>query len=1169
MVVDFSKLNLKDDQCLVLKNLDGTPIQVLGYAKHITAKLHYNETSELEFELPSCVNGEATPHYDDVVGMRVIDWVDVGQFILINPSKTNDGVQEIKKCRAYSLEYELTFKTIFFQEGTYEFYNPTNSTNTIIGFILEEFPDWSVGTIDSDLTGVYRTLESNNTNAYDLMKNTLQEKYQCVFDFDTYQRKINVRKADATVNTEPVYLSTENLLKEINMEEDTENICTVLDVNGADGVDIRSVNPMGTNLIYNLDYFMYQNPEQITAKKGNSYFTQTIINKWNNWKNTYEENKEKYFKLTVDKVLKEAKLELRNADLIKLNGELAKFRELQSVYAEADAMYHNKSEELQAVKKDIKNKEVEISSQKLVIEMLERQIEDYYSQQVEINEECSFENFFTEKELSVLRKYFKVGSVAESSFVYREVSSYTGNDYCNDFIETTTYISGAKIEDIAPEEGAVSTYSITGGHVGISGTIINEEGDEEEIVIFSEEDEDYPTKIVRGTIEKNEEDGSYVMSLYLSSGYDERGVFDNGVITSVGSVNRLSVSTKSGNVTLVGRNSSVYFTKNVSEYQKRSVEWDLMEFGSENLRKSAWPTYSFSISSANFMALDDFTVFKNRLSLGHKIYLDTGDMVLTPILISVGVDVDNPASLSLEFGDKYSLNDAAFNLVDLLQQSVSAGKTVSANKLSYSAFVDSGASTEVKKFMNSALESSKNKILAGQDQSIQIDGSGISFMKADGRGGYDDKQMRMINNSIVFTDDGWESAKMAIGEFQDANTGTSWGVVAPNIVGTLIAGSNLVIESTKPDGSNMAFKVDSTGAKLYNSQFDIVNKYTEDGTEKTGQIHQSSPIGIVGGTYYGSHNLFTYDDNGDINGVLFEDGTSKDYIGTIRSDNLPRASFWLDTKGDAYIKGTVYATDGEFSGKLKAVTGEFSGVVDARQFKLDGIDISNIFEAQKDGDTNYLKIGQITINGTDGSIMWDTITSNSPIAYMYNTVPSDIGAHADPTDSDLYRKERFGGGAWGDWYQFRGTDGKNGSPGRDGKDFSGYNWITQTKISGQSIESPTISANEVRVSNKFTVGSVAGATFEPIGYMGYAMGKDQDENITYGVALSQYKDIIDFETQSNYVIVTDKGVRLQTVGHTMFLVPAGAYYDNHLMATVEWGSTLPAAGHKGRIFLQT
>ena len=52
MVVDFAKVNVKEQPLLILQNMDDTPIGVLKYAFNVEADLCYNEVSTLSFELP-------------------------------------------------------------------------------------------------------------------------------------------------------------------------------------------------------------------------------------------------------------------------------------------------------------------------------------------------------------------------------------------------------------------------------------------------------------------------------------------------------------------------------------------------------------------------------------------------------------------------------------------------------------------------------------------------------------------------------------------------------------------------------------------------------------------------------------------------------------------------------------------------------------------------------------------------------------------------------------------------------------------------------------------------------------------------------------------------------------------------------------------------------------
>lgn len=145
--------------------------------------------------------------------------------------------------------------------------------------------------------------------------------------------------------------------------------------------------------------------------------------------------------------------------------------------------------------------------------------------------------------------------------------------------------------------------------------------------------------------------------------------------------------------------------------------------------------------------------------------------------------------------------------------------------------------------------------------------------------GYEDDQIAMLNNNIVFTADGFETVKMAIGRFKDETRGDCFGVVAPNIVGTLLAGETLRIQTKSEEGKPIAFQVDETGAKLHNAEFDIITS-TRQGQR---QIVLNPTVGIAMGVYP----------------VYNESGFDKE-----------NARFYIDAEtGDAYFNGVIQAKD--------------------------------------------------------------------------------------------------------------------------------------------------------------------------------------------------------------------------------------------------------------------
>lgn len=1003
MVINFANIDVTERPQLVLQTADDRIIRPLGYALNIALALKYNEISELTFDYPATDNGLAVVGYEELTGMRIIDVHGYGKFSINKVELTNDGIREIKRITAYSLEHEFTRKKIYIENGTYNFWNPLAPGGTILQIIVEYMPTWRIGVVDSTLIGKYRTFDESNDNAYEFIKNTLQSTYNCIFDFDTYNRTINVRDVSNMPITEPVYLSLNNLLKELTISEEADDVITCLDVNGADGVDIREVNPTGSNKIYNIDYFL-----------SDDNFDAEIRDAWESWRTDFDAAQQGYYSLSVTKALYTMQYVTENAAVVTLNGELSSLQNLQSVYIEAIASGINKQAELNDINSQIIMKSQQIASKKAVVDAIWQEIVALTTEQESTKASLNFSNYFSEEQILALNKYFKEDIIQDSTFVSATVQSYTSSDISQNATTLSFSITDADVKIIYNNQNK-ELITVRGGT--LNGTF-----------------DSHPinASVISASIESRHSDGNLIMSLYLSAG-SIYSIKDGSLITFPSACVTVSGGTTvihtpdftldpdvpgawatGSSVTVGGYNCSIFFTRNTTEYEQRTIEWELYDYGLDCLEKVAWPSYSFSVDSINFLAIDDFIDFKKHLEFGQKIYLDLGHgKVITPLLIAVNVNFDDIANFSLEFGDRYTASDSVYSLVDMVSEGVSAGKSLDFSKFTYSAFVDSGADTRVKEFMDSALDVSKNAILSSEGQAVSWDSSGIHLRKwNDALSEYLPEQIRMINNSIVFTNDGWNSAKMAIGKFVDINLGEMWGVVAPALVGTLLAGENLVIESQKQDGSVAVFKVDASGASLHNSTFDL---YGNTG----GRINLDPLFGLIGGK---QSDLFEYDTTtGQPVGVKTKNGDAVTALSHLSNNDEPNAKFWIDMNGDSYYKGTVYATDGVFKGTVYAHDGEFSGIIkatdlmfysggslktllsesknkiDADYLNLLGLDVGN-GNLTIDSSGNVSVKGNITMNG--GSINW-TAVGHDPLATEANATANDAYYAVSSLHSDI------------------------------------------------------------------------------------------------------------------------------------------------------------------------
>lgn len=913
MVIDFSRIDMRKRPNFILRNLDGTPIGILGHILNPHGTFSYNEISEISFEYPAYDNGVKLDEYDLLTSMRVVDVEGYGQFILQKPIENDAAVEKKKSCKAYSLENELSGKKITLEEGTYNFWNPLSKENSIMGIILSEVPSWRIGFVSPNLIGKYRTYSVNDQAIYNFMKSDLQKTYGCIFDFDTYTRTIHVRSVEDFISTKAVYLSSKNLIDNIEIEENIEALVTVLDVHGADDLDIRSVNPMGVNKIYNLDAYMNE-----------SYFSKEMITQWENWKRTFNSYQQTYFDISVEQSMLISRLVTENAVLADLEGELSGLESKKATLVQGVAMDSSLRDDLAAVKSEISAKEREINNQKkTVIAPIENKITALTNQLKNINQLTAFSAFFNEEQIEILDRYFKCGSLTDSTFVATNADSYSTD--------------GTMVRGLASIFNLVSLNEIRKTEYTSDKTFYSVRGG---MIETSHSSFALDAEIVRGTLEVNS-DNTFVLSLYLNDGKLNNNTTFTGATLSMTGTLGASVMSSASALQFKTSTANAYFTRNVTEYQKRSVALELYDYAVERLNKLSSPTFYFSVESANFLALDNFVDFAKQFELGEKVYLHIDDNVLEPIAMSVSIDFDDLSDFEIQFSDNYRLNSKEFTLESILDQAISGSNSLDLNQYNYSNFVSSGAKTSVEQFMKSAIDAMKNNIMAGENNELKIDGTGLRCMKYDEASGtYSPKQIWMAHNAIMFTEDNWESATIGIGEFTDKNFGTLYGIVLPALVGTLLAGQNLIIESEKQDGGVAVFKMDAEGASLHNASF---NLYGSTG----GRIDMGAILGLVGGD--DPDNMFVYDQFNNPTGVKTANNKSVTKVDDLDANDTPNANFWLDMDGGLYIKGVIDAVGGIFRGSLE-VGGSTAFRVDAQgNLKIGGTATNPNFSVDANG----------------------------------------------------------------------------------------------------------------------------------------------------------------------------------------------------------------------------
>lgn len=897
MYLDYSKLKsgqIKQPE-LRLQTLAGKELGIIPWVNGLNFELNYAAVSRVEFDVPRHSDGKINPLYQKLTSYKMLFTKELGIYILQRPTTSGDGVSEVKHITGYSIEQIFEKKMLFLEEGTYNFWNPVTPDDTILGRILELDTTWSIGYVDPKLIGCYRTFDEYDSDALSFCYGSAMEKYNCTIVFDVYAKTINAYDASKSRGTVPVYLSYQNLVDAVDLEELTDDMVTQLHLYGSDDLSIRDVNPMGTDYLVDLSYFI-SNGDLDVVPEGS---TVKLAERVKGWDALIRSNQGYYTNLVAARASKTAQKLAEEVTLADLKSELEVLTTEQSVIIQAIALETTEAGKATQQKNlsdktaEIDRKKEEIASQEAVIADLQDEIDQYAGDIQAVVNQLAFSKYFTEAEQKILNLYLIEGDTTEETFVATDVDTAASGAIST--IQGSLKISDSNV--VRATLNGKKLYGATGGALQIISAKLTAD-------------------IVQGTLEVDESSGAYVLTAYMGTITFGEHSFPSGMITASGTLSQFSsdISTQNSEgvsedkgswISFEAASSKMFFTVNVNDYQKYSVARELYAFGEELLEEWAWPVYEFSIDTANFLFQKEFEPFKDKLEFGKNIYLNIGDEgVIEPKFIGLSIDFDNPENITLTFSNRFQKRDVVANWLSDINKTSASSRSFDASKYLYNKTANK--TTQVSQFMENALDAAVNTIIGASNQSVVINGAGIQV------GGDSKYQLRIVDNMIAMTDDSWQSAKLALGRFySDAKTGLkddsgkdiligeTWGINTELLAGNLIIGNNLVLENANDDGV-MQFKVDATGAWLYNASYIMQHN-------NGGLMIFDPKYGIVAGTKL----LF------DTNGTTVTPEFIDEY-GDIEfdSDGMPEnANFFLDLRdGSAYFRGKVTATSGKIGG---------------------------------------------------------------------------------------------------------------------------------------------------------------------------------------------------------------------------------------------------------------
>lgn len=421
MLAQFDSFGNFEIPQITLCNPDGRALGILSNLSDRKMNIRFNDLSDLSFTIRRGTEDCRCPVYEQVEPFRYLLLEDIGYFIITDVSESEEGGDAFKTVEASSCEYELNHIQLDYYEGTYGFYNsaPQEKTDSLMTLIMEKLPSWRLdtGSIPSDVAARFRTFDTTDQTVYSFFMTEMEEAYECLFEFDILERVIRVYDRYQYDNRTDICLSTEDVLKGLTLRTKSDEIKTALTVKGGNGLDILSVNPLGTNMIYNFSY--YATPD---------WMDDALIAKVQKWQADVAAFAEEETGVFPQKRAQINAIQSRKADkegeITRLKQDLTNLQTQQSAIISEPAEQAQKNANLASVRTKINAAKSALSSAESALASIEAELKAANTGLKALQDQIALNAVFTPAEMEVLSRFIQQGAYTEENITRQDNMSY-------------------------------------------------------------------------------------------------------------------------------------------------------------------------------------------------------------------------------------------------------------------------------------------------------------------------------------------------------------------------------------------------------------------------------------------------------------------------------------------------------------------------------------------------------------------------------------------------------------------------------------------------------------------------------------------------------------------------------------------------------------------------
>lgn len=881
----------------------------------INCDFNMNSCQEISFEVYKELNGHKCSLWDSIKDLKYIYVPDFNEYyeITVSLSEDNNTVKSITGKSACEAElgqrllrdFECNTESDILRNDYLPtiFYNPENETASLLHRVLhDKCPDYKIEYVESTLVNIQRTFSCSETSVYDFLIDDVAEEIGCLFTFDSVNRYISVHDLKCNCNSchyrgdfigdcpecgssdikkgfglnTNIFISRKNFADLISVEGDTDSVKNCFRITGGDDLmtaTISNCNPNGSSYIYRFsDEFKADMPKELVSK------IQSYDNLYNQLKDDYHENTIKLYEAidqelyltsemmpTVTLPTTSAIQELNTIStnfksvsvqsittLSKTSADLA-VKGMVKVIIDSRYEFEIISSTLSdlidgtsrvwtgkfKVKNSSDEKDVAENTDNISVEIVGNNYEQYIYQKIQKT---------LDKNDSLFLSVFEISDLEDFKIALK--------DYCLDRLSAFESSYQTCIEVLI--ENGVTDQNATFFDVDLYNTMYKPYYDrivaiQEEMVIRESEITEVQ-KInkhysdLRNNIQKQLDFKTYIGEdlWIIFCSYLREDTYSNSNYISDG----LS------NIELIDRANELFETAQNEIYKASELQITLTS------------------TLENLLSIKEFKDFIDEIDIGNWIICKVNDNLYKLRIIYIGIDYGDLSNISITFSNIIKIKNNVSDTESIFSQTQSMASTF--DYIAHQANQGKEANDVVKDYKNFGLDAAQYNIVNCGTQDVIYDEHGLSCRKYDDvLNDYLPEQLRIINNTIAFTNNNWETVCCALGKLKyiiDGVEHENYGLNADHVIaGTIVSGH---IYSDNYSSSNKT----GTYINLEDGSFTfagdkLVYNALDNNLSLSGNF-------IVGGENNLDGNIIVRDSNGNTmiemnnTGIIMEDGTS-------------------------------------------------------------------------------------------------------------------------------------------------------------------------------------------------------------------------------------------------------------------------------------------------------